>query len=287
MAIVNTHYGFCAKGGAVPKFTYTGEYNVREDGVVELLTSGTITFLSPAVIDIFCVGGGGRGGNPSQVNVGTAFGGCGGAGGYTATARKQAVTGSYNITIGNGSTKSDIAGETTSFGNILSAAGGASGHVGVVSSISHQGVLSGKNGGSGSGGGVSGSSNFGTGGSDGGNGERGNPDGVTGGIGQGTTTREFGEATGKLYAGGGAGGRTMPSQTPIISKGGADGGGNGGFIDTSSSASGAVSQAPTEGAANTGSGGGGGAGYRSSSSKSLYIQGANGGSGICCFRAAK
>ena len=34
MAIVNTHYGFCAKGGAL-NFTYTGEYNVRDDGVVE------------------------------------------------------------------------------------------------------------------------------------------------------------------------------------------------------------------------------------------------------------
>lgn len=286
MAIVNTHYGFCAKGGA-PNFTYTGEYNVREDGVVELLTSGTITFLNPAVIDIFCVGGGGRGGNPTAVNVGTAFGGCGGAGGYTATARKQAVTGSYNITIGNGSTKSNIAGETTSFDTILSAEGGASGHAGGVSSISHQGVLSGKNGGSGSGGGVSGNSNFGTGGSGGGNGEQGYPDGVTGGIGQGTTTREFGEATGKLYAGGGAGGRTMASQTIIVSMGGAGGGGDGGFIDTSSSASGALSQAPAAGMENTGGGGGGGAGYRSSSSKSLYIQGANGGSGICCFRTAK
>ena len=48
-------------GAAVPKFTYTGQYNVRKDGVVELLTSGTLVFLNPAVIDVFCVGGGGRG----------------------------------------------------------------------------------------------------------------------------------------------------------------------------------------------------------------------------------
>ena len=285
MAIVNTHYGFCAKGGAVPKFIYTGEYNVREDGVVELLTSGTITFLSPAVIDIFCVGGGGRGGNPSSVVASASYGASGGAGGYTATARKQTVTGSYNITVGTGSSQSAVAGGTTSFGTLLSAAGGNSGHVGTVNYSTGTDVLTGKDGGSGSGGGVSSNSNYGTGGSDGGNGERGFPDKATGGRGQGTTTREFGEATGKLYAGGGAGGRTMESQTPIVSMGGAGGGGTGGFIDTSDSASGAVRQAPTAGVANTGGGGGGGAGYRSSSSNSLYIQGANGGSGICCIRA--
>lgn len=274
-------------GAAVPKFTYTGQYNQRDDGVVELLTSGTLTFLNPAVIDIFCVGGGGRGGTPRPINPKYAYGASGGAGGYTATARKKSVTGSYNITIGNGSTQSDIAGETTSFGTILSAEGGASGHVGTVSSAAHNAVLTGKNGGSGSGGGVSGNSNFGTGGSDGGNGEQGYPDGVTGGIGQGTTTREFGEATGKLYAGGGAGGRTMPNQSIIVAMGGAGGGGDGGFINSSSSASTAPHQAPTAGVANTGGGGGGGAAYRSTSSNSLYIDGANGGSGICCFRAAK
>ena len=54
-------------GAAMPKFTYTGQYNQRDDGVVELLTSGTITFLNPAVIDIFCVGGGGGG---AAVSVG-------------------------------------------------------------------------------------------------------------------------------------------------------------------------------------------------------------------------
>ena len=286
MAIVNTHYGFCAKGGAL-NFTYTGNYNVRDDGVVELLTSGTLVFLDPAVIDIFCVGGGGRGGNPKSLGVGVFYGASGGAGGYTATARKQAVTGSYNITVGNGSTQSAVAGEMTSFGTLLSAAGGNSGHVGSVSSSTGNDVIAGKDGGSGSGGGVSNSSKYGAGGSDGGNGEQGFPDRATGGSGQGTTTREFGEATGKLYAGGGAGGRTIASNTPIVSMGGAGGGGTGGFIDISSSASGALKQAPAAGVANTGGGGGGGAGYRSSSSAYLYIQGANGGSGICCFRAAK
>ena len=79
MAIVNTHYGFCAKGGAL-NFTYTGNYNVRDDGVVELLTSGTIAFLNPAVIDIFCVGGGAGGGGGVLSGVNSAGGG--GGGGY-------------------------------------------------------------------------------------------------------------------------------------------------------------------------------------------------------------
>ena len=284
--IANTHYGYVGKSKAL-MFTYTGNYNQRDDGVVELLTSGTLVFLEPALIDIFCVGGGGRGGNPSSLVAGAFYGASGGAGGYTATARKQAVTGSYNITIGNGSTQSDVAGGVTSFGTLLSAAGGNSGHVGTVNASTGTDVLTGKDGGSGSGGGVSSNSNYGTGGSDGSNGEQGYPNRNTGGSGQGTTTREFGEATGKLYAGGGAGGRAMASQTPIVSMGGDGGGGTGGFIDTSGSASSALRQNPAAGAANTGSGGGGGVGYRSSSSKSLYIEGANGGSGICCFRAAK
>ena len=72
MAIVNTHYGFCAKGGSALNFTYTGKYNVREDGVVELLTSGTLIFLSPAVIDRFMVGGGGAGGEHGPDQVGCA-----------------------------------------------------------------------------------------------------------------------------------------------------------------------------------------------------------------------
>lgn len=101
MAIVNTHYGFCAKGGAVPKFTYTGEYNVRDDGVVELLTSGTLVFLNPAVIDVFCVGGGGAGGSFSAGGL-IQRGAPGGAGGYTATVLNQSVAGSYTIIIGEG-----------------------------------------------------------------------------------------------------------------------------------------------------------------------------------------
>ena len=60
--IANIHYGYGSKH-KTPKFTYTGNYKVRDDGVVELLTSGTIVFLEPKVIDLFMVGGGAGGGH--------------------------------------------------------------------------------------------------------------------------------------------------------------------------------------------------------------------------------
>ena len=76
----------CAGGKPKLKFTYTGDYVVRKDGVVELLTSGTLMFLNPAVIDIFCVGVGG-GGNVNAYGSTSASqpGGGGGGGLYTAS----------------------------------------------------------------------------------------------------------------------------------------------------------------------------------------------------------
>ena len=269
-------------GAAVPKFTYTGQYNQRDDGVVELLTSGTLTFLHPAVIDVFCVGGGGSGGTRKSGDNGKVGYG-GGAGGYTATIRKAQVSGNFNIIIGAGgqvATSSEITaslanGGTTSFGNLLSADGGG-GH---YFTESYKGRQLGQTGGSGGGGGVSANSYYGTGGSNGENGEQGYPSTIKGGNGQGATTREFGEATGKLYAGGGAGGRYMEANSPVVSTGGTGGGGNGAWVGNKT---GAI-QAATAGGANTGGGGGGGAHY----TVGLNTLGASGGSGIVCFRTAK
>lgn len=249
-------------GAAVPKFTYTGQYNQRDDGVIELLTSGTLVFLDPAVIDIFCVGGGGAGGLGSYSN--DILGGGGGAGGYTRTLLRQAVSGSINVTIGAGAAFKAKSGGMTSFGSILSANGGNSADYGT-----------GGNGGSGGGGGVSGNSGYGKGGSDGSAGENGLPASAKGGKGQGTTTREFGESTGKLYAGGGGGGRYLYGRI-VVSMGGAGGGGNG-AADAYS-----TKQPAVAGVANTGGGGGGGTDYSTNSQR-----GAAGGSGIVCFRAAK
>lgn len=266
MAIVNTHYGFCAKGGAAVKFTYSGEYNVRDDGVVELLTSGYIVFLEPKVIDVFMVGGGGAGWT-QQTSERSGFGG--GGGGYTRTVRKVSIDPHtpIEVTIGAGGVAPNRPGGSSGF-NALAVNGG-----------SYTGVFKGSDGGSGGGGGVASNSDYGAGGSDGNNGENGYPAySNVGGYGQGFTTREFGEATGKLYAGGGGGGRYMSSQTPIISMGGAGGGGSGCWIGASSD----LRQAAAAGVANTGGGGGGGAAVTSSN----YEIGGSGGSGIVCFRNA-
>lgn len=271
MAIVNTHYGFCAKGGVLPQFTYTGDYNQRDDGVVELLTSGTLVFLNPGVIDVFCVGGGGAGTQCYGYN--TKAGG-GGGGGYTATAKKQRVSGEYVITIGNGAKyPTATRGETTAFGNLISADGGYSG--GTLSASAKE-IGNGCNGGSGGGGGTISNSDGGTGGSDGNNGEQGGNGGGRGGEGQGSTTREFGDANGKLYSGAGGGGRYLYG-AQVLSMGGAGGGGNGSWLNGTG-----TFVKSTAGVANTGGGGGGGA-----ATNTYAIPGASGGSGIICFRAAK
>ncbi len=252
-------------GAAAPKFTYTGQYNIRKDGVVELLTSGTIVFLEPKVIDLFMVGGGGSG---YSITTTSNWAGPGGGGGYTRTLRKVIVNANVQIpvTIGVGGETPNRSGGASGF-NALTVDGGKRAE-----------QTAGGTGGAGGGGGVLSNSNYGTGGSDGNNGERGFPY-ATGGAGQGFSTREFGEATGKLYAGGGGGGRYMSSQTPIISSGGAGGGGSGAWQGTDSAKQ---SQAPAAGVANTGGGGGGGAG-----TGNWRSEGASGGSGIVCFREAQ
>lgn len=260
---------------SAPKFTYDGDYVIRDDGVVELLTSGTIVFLEPKVIDVFMVGGGGRGSDVYRISL--ERGGGGGGGGYTRTVKKYSVNGSYNIVIGSGSSTAGVAGESTSFGTDLSVAGGES-----IKTTDATSTYRGGNGGSGGGGGVVSNSDYGAGGSDGANGETGYPTSIASGAGQGYSTREFGEPTGKLYAGGGGGGRYISANTAVVSPGGEGGGGAGGWFSTATK-----NQAPAAGVANTGGGGGGGARGSSSSGTNSHVLGASGGSGIVCFREAK
>lgn len=264
--IVNA--GYRGKVGVkAPKFTYTGKYNIRKDGVVELLTNGTIVFLEPKVIDLFMVGGGGAG----SARSGSSFnsrGYGGGGGGYTRTVRKINVTANSEIqvTVGAGGTadiNSMVNGNSSAFGAFIVAGG----YGGLVT------TMAGGNGGSGGGSGVISNSDGGAGGNDGGNGETGYNNG---GVGQGFTSREFGESTGKLYAGGGGGGRYMVSQTPVISAGGSGGGGSGGWAGNSNN----LYQPAAAGIANTGGGGGGGAKWTDSNQA---LPG-SGGSGIVCFR---
>lgn len=284
MAIVNTHYGFCAKGAAV-KFTYTGEYNVRDDGVVELLTSGTLIFLNPVVIDRFMVGGGGAGGGVTQHYQQGAAGG-GGGGGYTRTDKKLSVPADLNITvtIGEGGipsyNSSEFNGKPTTWGaDSVNGGNGCPKYAGSEGTYKQNGAA----GGSGGGGCTISNSDFGSGGSDGNNGESGFPTSVTGGAGQGSSTREFGDATAKLYAGGGGGGKYMSSTTPIVSNGGSGGGGTGGWCGSFAERV----QAAASGVANTGGGGGGGASYTSATTgENPTAPAGSGGSGIVCFRAA-
>lgn len=263
------------------KFTYTGDYVVRKDGVVELLTSGTIVFLETLTIDLFLVGGGASG-SARRASATYKRGGGGGGGGYTKTVKQRDVTANESIAvvIGEGGVgagdprynNSGANGGTTRFGSEFAPGGKAY--------APDQGY-NGGDGGSGGGGGVASKSSGGEGGTDGGNGSAGD---AAGGRGQGTTTREFGEETGKLYAGGGGGGRYMAAVQPVVSIGGAGGGGTGAWAGDTKDAY----QPAASGVANTGGGGGGGAvgtDNLSVANRPIGYVGA-GGSGVVCFREA-
>lgn len=230
--------------------------------------SGTFTVPSNVnTIDVFCVGGGG--GNTSKYRCG------GGGGGYTAYKTKISVSAgtTYTVTIGAGGTAGT--GGTTSFGSLVSATGGTSD------------TSSGGDGGSGGGSSMAAGHNanyFGlTGGSNGGNGG-----GLTdtsankykyAGIGQGTTTRAFGESSGTLYAGGGGGNNYS---TYVGYAGGSGGGGKGAGTSYTDSSKRVPAVAGT---ANTGGGGGGGTFSQDGEGDDCYTQnGAAGGSGICIVR---
>ena len=256
---------------------------------IKFFESGTFIMSYPDVnyIDVFVVGGGGGGGG-SGVNDDNSWyiiGAGGGGGGYTKTCRysnelnTELITinknTNYNIVIGAGG----IAGQCrpnqttipllpggdggTSSGFECSAAGGKGGPTNYY-----------KNGSPGGSGGGGGGIHYagGTGGSDGSAGAAAGGDyGVSvgngaGGAGQGSTTREFGESTGDLYAGGGGGG--SGGNNGNGGAGGAGGGGSGG-----NSGGGG-----TAGTKNTGGGGGG-------SGNSCSVVSSNaGGSGIVIIR---
>ena len=275
---------------SLPQFTYTGTYELVTDNdtiiasgsnnavsipseyasytgnwKIRFLTSGELKFTNLGTaasgIDVFLVGGGGAGGGGTSNDRGG-----GGGGGYTKTHKAISISQNekYTIIVGAGGTRGsgnyvagNRGGTSTAFG--YSAAGGYGG------TSSNAGA--GGAGGSGGGGGGYNNSVYGAphGGSDGSNGTSAAD---KGGTGQGTTTREFGESSGKLYAGGGAGGT---SRKP--GNGGAGGGG-----------AGEVSGTP-----NTGGGGGGAGANRKRSadavagngggSRGTHLHDGNGGDG--------
>jgi prepilin-type N-terminal cleavage/methylation domain-containing protein/uncharacterized repeat protein (TIGR02543 family) len=245
-------------------FTYTGSYEILDDTDsnwrIKFKTNGEFTPLRNMTIDVFLVGGGGGGAG----NSGTNGAGGGGGGGYTGTWKNISLianSGPYSIEIGIGGTRGSgkgtagTGGTTIAFG--YSKAGGLGGsNTGDYTWSANAGGAGGCGGGN-SGYYADGPQIYGgTGGSDGSN-------GVPGGAGQGSTTREFGETGGALYAGGGGGAAERGDSTR--GPGGADGGGTGGGSITGA----------TSGTANTGGGGGGGPDY---------ANGASGGSGIVIIR---
>lgn len=263
-------------------FTYTGEYVIvpenDTDWKVKFLTSGTFTATDALLIDVFAVGGGGSGSNASTYGGASASTGAGGGGGYTTTQKSVYLEKdrSYEIVIGDGGSAvansgsnqygySGKNGGVTSGFNIT-----ANGGVGGLGGTSGNYIGDGGSGGSGGGAAAINASNAtaGVGGSDGSNGSNGAaPYGTlhNGGTGQGSTTREFGESTGDLYAGGGGGSYRNGTTTAA---GGEGGGGTG---------NGAVN-GTNNGTTNTG-GGGGGQGYGGTQRNS-----GAGGSGILIIR---
>ena len=258
--IIVTDYSVSIPLSTIPEFTYTGTFEIVNDSdepiavsqdnwKIRFLTSGTLTFTNlngaDGGIDVFLVGGGGG----TKWSVGGKIHSGGAGGGYTQTGKAITVTTNtpYTIDIGAGGISAADGGTTSAFG--LSASGGG-----------HPTGSRGAAGGSGGGGYVhadasgTSASGAGNGGSDGSDGVTAGSGGGAGGAGQGTTTREFGEENGKLYAGGGAGASNKASVSPV---GGAGGGGDMG----------------SDGATNTG----GGAGNAVNGTH-------NGGSGIAVIR---
>lgn len=214
-------------GGATskgpPSFTYTGVFTLIDDGDgnwrMKLLTSGTLTLARDTTIDLFLVGGGG-GGSGAQPG---SYEGSGGAGGRTKTVSSIIAQGktAYAILVGSGGAR----GGTSANGSV----GGTTIGFSVSASGGEGGYAAGKRGGSGGSGGGSGVAQ--NGGANGSNGYAGS--GYTAGLGQGSTTYEFGHSGSTLYAGGGAsaggaggagGGGTSGSQgTDALGGGGAGG----------------------------------------------------------------
>ena len=282
--INNPVYSYSCSNGSVgtsPYYiVYTGKCTVIDDGNdnwrVEFLTSGTLTLSKAVKVDIHAVGGGGSGAARGLTNYGSG----GGGGGYVNTIfATDVASGEYDITIGAGGNSvtstggaytgvDGIDGGSSSFGSICSAAGGKGGTYNDGSAVYSCGI--GGAGGSGGGGGAKASGGIGgSGGTNGGNGEEGSTtDSGAGGTGSGVTTRDFGETTGTLRSGGGAGsGRSA-----------------GGIAGDSTAGDGAKAGTAGSGIANYGGGGGGAGG--SSSSDSGCTSGA-GGSGIVIIRNAR
>ena len=208
------------RGGTsgLPVFTYTGLYDFFDEGdgnwKLKLLTSGVLNFSKlSGIVDVFLVGGGGGSGPYSG----------GGGGGYTLTAHGQLLTKNLDYTIEIG------AGGVVTTGSGRAGTGGTSFAFGcsVLGGQGSDGASGGSGGEGGDGGSGGGGYSGGAGGINGADGSTGTgASKAAGGTGQHTTTREFEESTGALYA---SGGNSGGAYTPLPNTGdGAKGGGSSG-----------------------------------------------------------
>ena len=188
---------------SAPKFTYTGTYEYIDDGGgnwrIKFLSSGVFKPLKTMTIDVFLVGGGAAG-------KGESWNAYGGSGGFTNTVKKIAITKNteYNVVIGaGGSGNGGAGGATTAFTGRADGANktpGPGGSGGARMRYGKDTINAG---------------------SDGANG------GSANATGQGSTTREFGESTGDLYAGGGGAAYLSGGTSGIIYAKAGEGGGGG------------------------------------------------------------
>ena len=265
-------------GSKVPDYAYTGnaEWYNEEKTILKLKTSGVLTLSKDCVADVFVVGGGASGSARQTNDVYQAAGG--GGGGYTKNSRVQfSKNTEYSAIVGAGGAKVYAPSQGEISGNV----GGSSSINGVIADGGKTGSKKyiGGDGGSGGGGGNAASydtSTVSAGGSDGSNGNAGisNSSGKqnAGGIGQGTTTRAFGESTGELFSGGGGGANRRSSYGTYAPAGG-DGGGGSGACSARETDAGFYAG---DGVENTGGGGGGG----------IYGGSGAGGSGVILIRFA-
>lgn len=196
-------------GNGLPKFSYTGTYEILDEGDrnwnVKFLTSGTLILTRDLLIDAFLVGGGAS----AAVGGGSMAPGCGG-GGYTSTYSGITLdrNTSYSVVIGAGGAAVTVSASEGNDGGKTWIATEAT----YYAEGGHKGLHALSTGKVGGNGGSGGGGYQGTGGTDGGDGLP--TSGWMGGYGQGTTTREFAEAAGTLYSEGGTpGGGDQASNT--------------------------------------------------------------------------
>jgi hypothetical protein len=265
-------FSYAIKDGGewVSATTYTA--TVATTKGQQTFTASTIFTIPAGVrsIDLFCVGGGGGGGSGDSIAPANAGGG--GGAGYTTHQKAISVTPGQqiNIVIGAGGAGGDSAGSNFGRDGGLSKViiNGQDYCIANGGSGIYSGGGKGGSGGGGAGRMTSGTSqSAGNGGADGSDGAAGY---ASGGTGQRTTTRAFGEPSNTLYAGGGGGGGNGQRDNSWRGFGGAGGGGNGAD---------AMGNVGSNGTAGTGGGGGGGYQYGRNPGS-----GYAGGSGICLIR---